>query len=390
MRKATLYKYIFHEIWPSFVASLVLLVFVVLAAQMLSITELIVSRGVKISHVARMMSYLIPEMILFALPASSLIAVTVAFLRLSADNEVTAIKACGVSVYQLVPPVAVLSAGAFCIALFVGLYGVSWGNRSFKNLLFEIAQSRADLGVKERVFSEPFEGVMFYINEISEQENLLKNVFVMDRRDKKVTNTIMAQEAMILSRPDRQMISLRFTNGTIFVVDKDLESSRTIEFKTYDLNVDLADILAGLTERQEKPKEMSIGALIHNLMEQKNKGPDYNKMMIELLERTTLPIAVFLMGIIGVPLGTQLRGGGRSAGVGASLVVFLIYYLCLAGAKSMSEGGAVPPGLGMWIPNAFLGFICIILFWAARRERSIMVLPLSVVKRIRFDRRLAL
>ena len=68
---------------------------------MLSITELIVSRGVHVGQVIGMVVYLLPDVITFALPAAALIAVVVAFLRLSADNEIVALESSGVSLYQM-------------------------------------------------------------------------------------------------------------------------------------------------------------------------------------------------------------------------------------------------------------------------------------------------
>ena len=97
----TLYKYIGNEIWPTFVASLFVSVFIVLATKMVSITELIVSRGVKASQVFWMLVFLLPDIVAFALPAATLIAVVVAFLRLSADSEIIALEASGVSLYQM-------------------------------------------------------------------------------------------------------------------------------------------------------------------------------------------------------------------------------------------------------------------------------------------------
>ena len=102
--KLTLYKYIVNEIWPAFLASLFVSVFIIVATRMLSIMELIVNRGVNAGHVGRMLVYLIPDIVMFALPAVSLMAVVVAFLRLSADSEIISLKSCGISLYQMLPP----------------------------------------------------------------------------------------------------------------------------------------------------------------------------------------------------------------------------------------------------------------------------------------------
>ncbi len=367
----TLYKYILNEIWPTFFASLFVMVFIMVASQMLSITELVITRGVGVAEVVGIVIYLLPDIVAFALPAVSLIAVLVAFLRLSADSEIIALKSCGVSLYQMLPPVVGLSFLGLLFALVMGVFVAPWGNRSFKDLIFRIAESEVTVGIKERVFSEPFDNVVFYVNRYSSREKRLKDVFVIDRRDKRVTNTIVAEEGRILLHPNERIITLRFLRGTIFLVEKDLKSARTIGFKSYDLNISLKDILAGLASRKKKPHELSVGELLKQLEETPKGEVRYNEIMRELLEKGSMPLAVFLMGIIGVPLGARLRARGRSAGIGVSLAIFSVYYLCLAGMRSICSTGILSPAIGVWIPDFFLLISCIYLLRRAAEERPI-------------------
>ena len=371
----TLYKYIFNEIWPTFLISLFVSVSIIVATDMLSITELIVNRGVHIRYVFRMVLYLLPDIIAFVLPAVSLISVVVAFLRLSGDSEIIALKSSGISLYQMLPPVILIAFISLLIALMIGVIAVPWGNRSFKDLLFQIVESKADLGIKERIFSEPFDDVVFYVQSSSSKQRVMRDVFVVDRRDKTVTNTIVAEEARIFLHPKKRIITLHFMKGTVFVVEKGLQSSRAIKFSSYDLNIGLKDIMAALAARQQKPKEMSASELVRQLGNVSKGSVKYNKMMIELLERYSLPFAVFLMAIIGVPLGAQIRARGRSAGIGVSLAVFSFYYMCYAGTRNICAAGVISPVIGIWIPDVFLLICCIYFLRHVANERSIIFLP---------------
>ena len=373
--KLTIHKYISNEIWPTFFTSLFVTVFIVVATKMLSVTDLIVSKGVPVSQVVRMVAYLLPDIIAFALPAATLIAVSLAFLRLSVDSEIIALKSCGISLYQMLPPVVLFSSLCMLLAILISFVGVPWGNSSFKALLFQLAESKANLGIKERVFCEPFDNVVFYVNHFSEQENEMENVFVVDRREEDVITTIIAEKSKIFIHSEKKIITLRFKNGTIFIVEKDLESGRTVKFKTYDLNISLKDIMSHLASRKKRPKEMSANELIRQLKVVSKGEGRYNEMMIELLEKCTIPLAVFLMGIIGMSLGTQLKTRGRSAGIGVSLSIFLIYYLCLAGARSICETGALSPVIGVWVPDLFLLVACIYFMRRVANEQPLGLLP---------------
>ena len=76
----TLNKYIFNEMWPTFLASLFVFVFIITASQMLPLTQLILTQGVHAVQVMRMILYSLPDIVAFALPATSLMAVVLAFL----------------------------------------------------------------------------------------------------------------------------------------------------------------------------------------------------------------------------------------------------------------------------------------------------------------------
>jgi len=367
----TLYRYIINEIWPTFLASLLVFIFIMVAARMLSITELIVTRGVGISQVLGMVLYLLPDILTFALPAVTLMAVVVAFLRLSADSEIIALKSSGISLYQMLPPVAAFAFLVFLMGLAISLFAAPWGNRAFKDLLFKIAESRADLGIKERVFCEPFDHLVFYVNSFSRQERALKDIFVVDRRDEEVTNTIVAEEGRIIVEPDQRIITIFFGKGTIFSVEKNMNTARTIQFNTYGLTIGLKDVMKDLTSRQKAPHELSVGNLIQEMKTAPKGDVQRSRMMRELLEKLSIPLAVLFMGIIGVPLGAQMRARGRTAGIGVSLAVFSIYYICLMVVRSICSSGSVPPAVGVWVPDLFLLMTLIYLLRRAADERSI-------------------
>jgi len=371
----TLYKYIFREIWPTFLASLFVFIFIMMAARMLSITELIVTRGVHLSQVAGMVLFLLPDILTFALPAVTLMSVVVAFLRLSADSEIIAMKSSGVSLYQMLPPVIVFSLLAFVACLTISVFAAPWGNRSFKDLLFKIAETKADLGIKERVFCEPFGNLVFYVNSFSREARVLKDVFVVDRRDQEMTSTIVSDEAQIIMRPEERTITLLFLKGTIFLVEKSLDASRTIKFNTYALNIGLKDVLADLASRKKAPHELSVSQLIAQLKNTPDTDSEYSRIMRELLEKFSIPLAVFFMGIIGVPLGAQIRGRGRSTGISVSLMVFSVFYLILMIIRSVCSTGALSPVFGVWIPDLFLIVSVIYLLRRASNERPIHLMP---------------
>lgn len=372
--RITLHKYVLFEMVPVFISSLLVFTFIMLGTRMLSIMELVVSQGVALTHVLKLILFLLPSILFFALPAAALMASLIAFIRLSSDNEIIALKSSGISLYQLLPSVVALAVAASIAANVVAFVGVPWGNRSAKGLILRIAESKAAVGLKERIFCHPFDDVIFYINSLSSGQQLMRDVFVVDRREPAMTYTILAKTGQLLLHPNENRIVVHFEDGTIFVSDHDLESMRTVAFSSYDMKVGLEDIVADMESRDKAPKEMTMTELLDEIGERDATSADQNEMMVELMERLTIPIGVFLLAIIGVPLGTHMKSRAFSLGIGVSLVVFLLYYILYLGVRSLCETGTLSPVWGMWIPNGFLLVTCAYLLQRAANEKP---LPLS-------------
>jgi lipopolysaccharide export system permease protein len=370
----TTYRYIFHEIWPAFLASLAVFIFIVLAGRMLQLLEWIINYGASPLDVLVIVFSLLPGAILFALPATILMAVLLAYLRLSGDNEIVAMKTSGFSFYQMLPPAVFVAFIALVVAALISFVAAPRGVRTFKQFLFDLASSRADIGIKERVFSEPFRGITFYVNSFSSKDRKMEDIFLVDRRDPAMTNTVLAKSGGILVHPKSRVVIVHFEDGSLFTIDKKMESARTVRFSTYRLTIDVNDLMASASSRAKGSDEMGLQELLQSLKGNPTGGTNYNEIAVELMERFSIPLAVFLMGLIGVPLGAQIKSGGRLVGVVVSLLIFLLYYVSLVGMKHIAETGKFSPLIAPWIPVLLLAGICGFLMRRASRDESINLL----------------
>jgi len=171
-----------------------------------------------------------------------------------------------------------------------------------------------------------------------------------------------------MSDPTKMSINLHLTDGSSFMVSKDLDSSKKLQFKTYDLRIELADIMSRFSSRMKGEKEMSISELRSHLKKAKKATVKYNILAIELQRKFSIPFACLLLGLIGFPLGLSMRAKRRSWGIALSIVIFVVYYILLSAADSLGETGTLNPVVAMWIPNMVLGAATVILFWRAARE----------------------
>jgi lipopolysaccharide export system permease protein len=358
--RSTLFKYISREIWSVFVVSLIVFIFIVLAAMMMNLLDYL-NQGLSLRQLPRMLLYYLPEIILFSLPAACLMSGMLGFIRLGSDNEIIALNSSGISLYQMLPPVILFSIVGLLFAGFLAICGVPWGNSSSNNYLVEI-KSKTDFVPRERVFY-PFSGLIFYVNSVS-REKEMKDIFVMDRTNEPIIYTIIAERGIIRRDTRSNTVTIHFINGMMFDNKNDLQYTRTATFREYDYSFDLPQS----ARKEKKPKEMNIRELINNLKQQNVNISKKNEMGITLYEMFSIPLAIFIMAIIGASLGSHVKASGRTKGVVISLFVFIVYYVSLMCSRYICELGLAPPYIGVWVPVMFLWGTCLFLLLMVRKN----------------------
>ncbi|MDF1591694.1 MAG: LPS export ABC transporter permease LptF [Desulfobacterales bacterium] len=371
-------RYIFKELIPPFVINLFFLTFIFLMTKILDITNLVVNYKVSLWAIVLMLIYSMPFFLEFVIPMSVMMAVLLTFLRLSSDNEIVALKAGGCHIYRLLPPVFLFAFIGWALTSFMAIYALPWGKLSLKELSFKVISSNIDIGLKERTFSDSFDGVMLYVNQVDLKNKALVDVFIEDQRTPNLISTVVASKGRLFSNPQDLQYRLRLYNGTINQVDMKSRSAHSINFDTYDITLDIkrmAQPVRGGGDKDEE--EMDLAELRHYLKNTSLKNDQYYLTLMEFHKKFSIPFACFALGLLAVPLGIHSRSARRSYGVGLGLVFFLSYYILLSAGWVFGEAGVYPPLIGMWVPNVVMGGIGFFLLRQTARERTFQMNFLS-------------
>ncbi len=388
----TIDRYILREITVPFFMILFVLTFVLLMGKILQLMDMMVNKGVSFIDIARLVLYLTPSFLVFTVPISLLIAILMGLGRLSGDNEITVLKASGISLYRLSRPAAVLSLFAVVATTVVGFFLVPYGNFATKNLLFRLASQKASIGIKEKIFNDDFQGVLLYAEKVPVQGDYMEDVFVYDDRAGKEPSTIVAKRAYLVADTASLAVIMRLENGSSHTVGVNRQHYRKMDFSTYDVRLDLA---SSLSEGQKVKTKASTEMTVRELME-RMKGRNLDEtaareLAIELNKKLSIPFACVVFGIIGVPLGVRAHRSAKARGFTVGLFTVLFYYVLQLAGEALAETGAIPPAAGAWSANGIFFAGGIALFIAVARERlpepRIGSILASMMARVRKGRR---
>ena len=215
----TLDRYFLRELTSPFFFGLSLFTFFLFLDRIYQLTDLVVTKGVPFHLVFQLLIYMLPTFLTNTLPMALLVAVLLAGGRLSADLEIVACKAAGLSLWRLFRPVLL---AAIAVSLVSGALTMIYAprmNQAFQLQLFRILQARASSGLKERVFNTTFGDVVIYVEEVSASRVALKGLLVSDERDSKLSRIITAGAGRLFSDEATQRITLRLLNGGVSEAD---------------------------------------------------------------------------------------------------------------------------------------------------------------------------
>lgn len=361
-------RYILRELIPPFAINLVFFMFVFLMRQILEMTHMIVNYQVSLAAFLLMIIYSMPYFLVYIIPMSVMMSVLLTFLRMSADNEITALKAGGISLYSMAAPVLVFAVAGFLITVFMSVYGMPWGRSAYERLSLEVVRSNFNIGLAERRFNDSLDGIVFYVRNIDMKSRQLNDVFIEDSRKAGISSTVVAPRGRLFQAKDSYRFVIRLYDGLISQVELDKRSAHTIRFDTYDIRMNLEDAVADAGSRRRDEKEMGFSELRQYLETAEKHDKRYYSIRLELHRKFSIPFACIALAVLAMPLGIQTVPARRSAGLGIGLVCFLLYYLLLSAGMVIGESGRYHPAPGLWAPNIVMGGLGVYLLYRAARD----------------------
>jgi LPS export ABC transporter permease LptG/LPS export ABC transporter permease LptF len=371
-------RYVIRQLLMPFGIGLLVFTFLFIIPELMRYAEDYIAKGAPMPVVVEVFVALLPMALGLTIPMSLLMALLVAFGRLSADREFVAFQACGVSMRRLLRPVGLVSLLCFGATLYILLVSVPASNQRFREITFNIIASQAEGEVKPRVFYERFPNIDLYVREIPPSGGW-NGVFMSDNRSGEGSTIYLAKRGRVVIDRTKKTVEMVLDEGTRHSADP-AGNYDVYSFKRVLLNLSPDAFPSGGPPKGDR--EMSLAELRAHADEIRAQGQFPHNQLFEIHKKFSIPAACFVFGLIGLALGATNRRDGKLASFVIGVAIVFAYYILLWLGQSLTKGRVLAPWLAAWLPNFVLGIVGIIfLKWRGRVADRPMRIPLPAFLR---------
>jgi len=349
-------NYILKEFIGPLLLCLVVLTFVmVLIGNLKRIAELVINKGVDIFSVIQIFFYLTPYIVTYTLPISILVAVLLAFGRLSGDNEVIAIRSSGINLFKLIFPLLI-------IGLLLSLALTVFNDQAASSAHFAYRRTLQEMGIKnptaafeEGVFIDAFKKYILFIYRVDQKKNRLNNIRIYEPQgEDKPTRTIVAKAGEFITVPGQNTVKLKLIDGTSDEPDPENPTNfYKLNFRTYFMNLDMGQMQDKVVDK--KYKEMTIKELKKEAKKLKSEGISPAPIITKIHEKVALAFSCLVFMLLGSSLGIITRRREKSINIGIAILIIVCYYPLYIGFTALAMEGVLPAAIALWLPNIIFG-----------------------------------
>lgn len=320
------------------------------------IADLLINKGVDPFSVAKIFLFMAPYIVTYALPISMLIAVLISLGRLSSDNEIIAIRASGVNLFNLVIPLLLIGLISSLALVIFNDRASSYAHYNYRKTLMDVGVKNPTAAFEEGVFINSFQKYILFIYHVDQKKNRLGNVRIYEPQGEgKPTRTIIAKSGEFITMPEKNTVKLKLIDGTSDEPDPENPTQfYKLNFRTYFMNLNLAQG-QDKDKIRKKPKDMSIQELEEEIARLKKDNIEATPLATEITERLTLAFSALAFVLMGTSFAIITRRREKSINIGIAVLIMIVYYPLFIGCEALSIEGVLPPQYIMWLPNILLG-----------------------------------
>lgn len=369
--------------------------FVLLLGNVLrEILSLLITRQAALQTVIKVILLLMPYVLAYALPIGMLTAALLVFGRFSADQELTAIRASGISLVAAVMPILLFSVAICVLSALFNCQIAPQCRRAAKQLIFNMGIANSTSFLTEDRFIDEIPGTILYVQK--KRGDYLTNIRLYELKKGEIVKRINAESGKVIWDSTNKQISFELTNLITETLSREFRTHDTTTNAPRETNAPpatnestngsanggvewiLATIgssttdpfdLNSLTQNSRAPKlsEMTARELVQEIRRLREKNIPTTPADVQLNRQVAFSFAPFAFTLIGIPLAIRAHRREASTGVAIALGLLVVYYSFFVLAEALQRHDQIAPYLIFWIPNLLFQAIGGSLLWRANR-----------------------
>ena len=343
-------RYVVREMAGPFLFGVLAFVLLFVSGNILfRLTELVAQFGLSLWDATKLFFLWLPGFIVLTFPLATLVAILVAFGRLSGDSELIAMLAGGISFRRLVIPIA---AAGLLISIVTAAFNeiiVPASNRRAEEIVQQATGRPGALTKDEVLFRESSgdESRIIYADRLDLKTGELSHPVIVWFQGGQPVLFTRAKRAIWRQN---QWEMLDGSNSWL-----DPQRPVTLSFQTWIANIPTTP--EQIAQRTRSPEEMTSRELREYIRDVLRQNKPTIDLELKLQHKFSIPFACFVFALIAPPLGMRSHRGSSSIGMGIAILIGFAYYVVWHYLSAVAQQGSLSPFWAAWLPNVVTGAV---------------------------------
>jgi lipopolysaccharide export LptBFGC system permease protein LptF len=349
-------RYMFRELIASFLFAFLAVLVVCLIGTMFQVFRTFPGLGFAI--LATALPLATGAMATWVMLVASSTSSTLVYARLAAENEITAMRTCGIHTGRILSPALLLGLLLVCVSYPLNEYVVPWARH---NRRMAFRQSTLEALKNPPAGNQDFYVGQFRLRYMDYQNGRMINPTITQMKGLTVVMDYYAPSGSILSIDEPMKVVM--TNPTYWFLKKNGQQEYFFAKSDVTVEISIKDYESSEHQLVDQPAEQ----LWDKVFAAKDRAVR-NPILLILHTRYASSLAPLLLVLVAVPIGILVRRGSRLAGLGAALPPLMIYLITYFIFQGLGDKNRVSPVVAAYAPDAFLSVLAALLLSGVSRK----------------------
>jgi len=355
-------RYLFFEFLKILVFSTLASISISIIVDLIEKIDTFLDHDALFTDVVLYYTYNVPYVAVLTLPAATLIATIFTIGQTVRNNELTAMKACGISLYRVFTPLFAAGLLVSVAAFLFGEFMVPDTNILRDDLYNReiVKRIKTEKGLKNMLVYKGEYGTIYSIDQYDIGKKSMEGVVIHRKTD--TGDLVYRLDAAAADWEDGiwdfKSGYLRYFRNNRGYITMRFDQLRNRHFR---------ETPEDFQEKQRKPYEMGYAELGKYIERMERSGKDTHKDMVHKAFKISFPFANLIIVLFGASLASTTRSSGGAVGLGLSLFIFMLFWGLIHVTKALGESGVLPPNPAAWLTNSIFCGCGLFLLFKARK-----------------------